>query len=166
MNCKWVMWFSSAMSKNIGDTWNSNTAVGGGGVGVGGGLGRQILLALLQNFFIAASILLISCLVLAVSCSFETSPFNTLMQVSLGPSPSVHFEINMIHFSESGSVFLASSRAVCIRMSRRPSIVRSWFYEFLNSKKSSASCVWISKRGLMHWVWRKRQERLSVGRLV
>jgi hypothetical protein len=50
-------------------------------------------------------------------------------------------------------------------MSRRPSSVRSWLCEFINSKKSSASCIWISTLGLMLWVWRKRQERHSVGGL-
>jgi len=78
-NCE-SLWCSSAMSNNTGNTRNSSTGFGG------------TYLALLQNFLIVASVLLIPCIVFAAPCSFETLSFNAVMQVSLSPSPSVHFE--------------------------------------------------------------------------
>jgi hypothetical protein len=81
-------------------------------------------LALLQNFLIVASILLIPCIVFAAPCSFEMLSFNAVMQVSPSPNSSVHFEINVIHFSGSGSLSFAFPWVAFIRMSRRLSSLR------------------------------------------
>ena len=153
MNCNWVMWVSYAMSNNTSDTRNSSTLVGG----------ETNESCSPTKFLHCSKHPLNSLSSFAASCSFKTLSLNSMVQVSLGPSPSVLFEISVIHFSGSGLVSFVSSRAVGIRMSRRLSSVRSWLYEFRNSKKSSAPCIWICTLGLVPWVWRKRQGRLSVG---